>query len=326
LHVFESFSAGGCKIIAAIRRKGHNRSMFGILLVGWLALAGRIVGIGFERPLVKALGRERDSFAATTVYFGFGEILLVPLIIREFIAYPGAIADVRLWIAPALASGIIYTVAFHSYVWGMAVGEVSYLTPLYSSMFIFLYVLDVTFGNAQLALIPLAGVLAVALGIIFLNIEPGARMRDVLSPASVLRKPGAIGMLVYSFGLALGRMVDSSAASVAPPVLYAFVNNSLCVLFGIVFLAFRGKARLIVKLARERTAIAFFGAFAGMYAYVLMLVALDYFNPSVIEPVTQLSVFIAILLGGLWFHEPIRTRWLPAMLVVIGAALVFAGR
>ena len=300
--------------------------MLNVPLAGWLALFGRIVGIGFERPLVKALGRDRDSFAATTVYFGIGELLLVPLIVRELVTTPGIIADVRLWILPALLSGVIYTAAFHAYVWGMAVGEVSYLTPLYSSMFVFLYALDVAFGHARLAIIPVAGILAVALGIIFLNVKPGARILDVLNPANVIRSPGAVGMLVYSFGLAVGRMVDSSAAGVAPPVMYAFVNNSLCVLFGIAYLASRRKAGLILKLARERTAIALYGSFAGMYAYVLMLVALDYFNPSAIEPITQLSVFIAILLGGLWFREPIRTRWLPAVLVVIGAALVVIGR
>ena len=47
---------------------------------GYLALLGRTVGLGLERPLVKALGRNRDSIAATTVYFGIGELLLLPVI------------------------------------------------------------------------------------------------------------------------------------------------------------------------------------------------------------------------------------------------------
>ena len=59
----------------------------------------------------------------------------------------------------------------------------------------------------------------------------------------------------------------------------------------------------------------------------MLLYALDYFPPSVVEPVTQLGVFIAIALGGLWFGERVRARWLPAALVVCGAALVlFGGR
>ncbi|MCD6118681.1 EamA family transporter [bacterium] len=293
-----------------------------IPVVGWLALLGRTVGLGLERPFVKALGIGRNSIAATTVYFGIGEILLIPLIVWQFARDPNCLAGIAGWIAPALLSGVIYTIAFNTYVWGMSVGEVSYLTPLYSSMFIFLYILDIIFGDALLAPIPVIGITAVVLGIIFLNIAPGRRLAEVLNPLTVLRQPGAWGMLVYAFCLAAGRMVDSSAADVAPPVIYAFINNSLCVLFGIVYLASRKKARIIVNLARERLLIAAFGSFAGMYAYVLMLVALDYFNPSLIEPVTQLSVFIAIALGGIWFGEPTKTRWLPAALVVIGATLL----
>jgi hypothetical protein len=45
-----------------------------------------------------------------------------------------------------------------------------------------------------------------------------------------------------------------------------------------------------------------------------------------VEPVAQLSVFIAIGLGGLWFGEQVRARWAPSALVVLGAALLMLGR
>ncbi len=60
----------------------------------------------------------------------------------------------------------------------------------------------------------------------------------------------------------------------------------------------------------------------GQGAFLLLLYSLDYFPPSVVEPVTQLGVFIAVALGGLWFNEPVRTRWLPSAMVVGGAALL----
>ncbi|MEP0814490.1 MAG: EamA family transporter [bacterium] len=297
-----------------------------IPLTGALALLGRTVGLGVERPSIKALGKGRDSIAATTVYFGLGELLLLPLVAWQWATPPGYAADIGAWILPALASGAIYAVAFNTYVWGMSIGEVSYLSPLYASMFVFLYAMDLLAGNAKFGLLPAAGVAAVALGVILLQIEPGRRVLEILNPLNVLRRPGAVGMLIYAFGLALGRIIDKSAADVAPPVLYAFVDNAPCVIAGIAILAFRGRAGLIARLARERFWIAAIGAFAGMYAYVLMLVALDFFPPSVVEPVTQMSVFIAIALGGIWFKEPVRARWLPAALVVAGAAILMASR
>ena len=129
-------------------------------------------------------------------------------------------------------------------------------------------------------------------------------------------------MLVYAFGLALGRMVDKQAADIAPPVLYAFIDNAPCVIGGVLILALRNRAGSLLSLGRERFWIALTGSFAGMYAYVLMLIALDYFHPSTVEPVTQLSVLLAVGLGAWWFREPLRTRWLAALLVVVGAVLL----
>ena len=67
-------------------------------------------------------------------------------------------------------------------------------------------------------------------------------------------------------------------------------------------------------------------AVAGMGAYVLMLVAIDYFNPSVVEPVTQLSVFLAMGLGAWWFGEKVHTRLWAAGFMVLGAFLLIYGR
>jgi len=296
--------------------------MAGHLTLGYLALIGRTVGLGLERPFVKALGQGRDSVAATTVYFGIGEMLLVPLIVWQWLITPGYVGDFGAWIGYALLSGVIYGVSFHVYVWGLSVGEVSLLAPLYGTMFIWLYAMDVAFGEAQLGWLPLTGILAVTLGVVFLGIAPGRSLRDVLNPLTVLRQPGAWGMLAYAFGLALGRMVDKQAAGIAPPVLYAFIDNAPCVIGGVLLLALRGRASRLITLGRERFWIALGGSFAGMYAYVLMLVALDYFHPSTVEPVTQLSVLIAVGLGAWWFREPLRARWLAALLVVAGAVLL----
>jgi transporter family protein len=293
--------------------------------LGYLALLGRTIGLGLERPLVKALGHGRDSVAATTVYFGIGELLLVPVIVWQWIKHPGYAANMGEWLGYALIAGAIYAVCFNVYVWGLSVGEVSLLSPLYATMFIWLYAMDVLFGGAQFGLLPLAGILAVTLGIAALNIVPGRSLGEVLNPLNVIRQPGAWGMLVYAFGLALGRMVDKQAAEIAPPVLYAFIDNAPCVLAGIAFLAWRRRASSLIVLARERFWIAVIGPFAGMYAYVLMLVALDYFDPSIVEPVTQLSVLLAVGLGAWWFREPLHARWLAALLVIAGAAMLLAG-
>jgi bacterial/archaeal transporter family protein len=292
------------------------------ITTGYLALAGRTLGLGLERPFIKALSRQRNAIAATTVYFGIGELLLLPMLAWEWYSTPDYFAALPLWLPWALLSGVIYAVSFHVYVYGMSIGEVSLLAPLYATMFVWLYLMDLLAGYTRFAWLPVAGILLVTLGVVLLNVAPGRSLWQVLSPFTVLKQPGAWGMLIYAFGLALGRQVDKQAAGIAPPVLYALIDNAPCVLAGIAILAWQGKARLLGQLTRERTWIAIVGAFAGMYAYVLLLVAIDYFPPSVVEPVTQLSVLLAVALGAWWFKEPLRARWLAALLVIMGALLL----
>jgi len=55
-----------------------------IPLVGVFALLGRIVGLGLERPWVKALGRERGSIAATTLSFGLAVLLITPIVVWQY--------------------------------------------------------------------------------------------------------------------------------------------------------------------------------------------------------------------------------------------------
>ncbi|MCB1187445.1 EamA family transporter [bacterium] len=287
-----------------------------------IALVLRIIGLGFERPLVKALGQGRSSIAATTLYFGIGILLLLPVIIWQASTNPLYFADIHIWILPCVASGLIYALSFHTYVYAMSVGEVSYLTPLYATAFLFLYLLDIVFGTASFGLVPLGGILVVMLGVVLLNLKPGADWHKSLNPLLVVRQPGAWGMLVYAFGLATGRLIDKSVANIAPPVAYAFLDNLPAVLIGAAILLFRGRLSDVMSLHRERTKIAWVGAVSGMGAYVMLLLALRDLKPSVVEPVTQLSVFIAVGMGGLWFGEQTRTRWLPSLLLVVGAVLL----
>ncbi|HES58403.1 MAG TPA: hypothetical protein ENO21_03130 [Firmicutes bacterium] len=299
--------------------------MLNIPLTGMLALAGRVVGLGLERPLVKALGLQRNSYAATTLYFGIGELLLVPLVLWQALSHPAYFQGVDSWIVQAAVTAVIYAVSFHAYVWALSVGEVSFLSPLFGTSFVFLYVLDISFGEAQFTLAASLGILAVTAGVVFLNIAPGLNLAQVLNPLTALRQPGAWGMLLYAFGLAAGRMVDKSAADTAPPLAYALCNNSLSVLGGLAILAFRGQLSALTALVRQRSGVAAIGAVAGMGAYVLLLIALDYFNPSVVEPVSQLSVLIAVWLGARMFGERTGLRWIAAVLVIAGAALLMLG-
>jgi drug/metabolite transporter (DMT)-like permease len=307
---------------------------------GHLYLLGRVIGMGLERPLVKRLGVGFDPTAVTTLYVGLGQVMFAAVIVVSIIRNPAYFNGMLDWLPLSFISAICCAVSFHTFIRAMKIGEVSVLTPLFATGFIFMYIFYVLAGYAALAWLPLGGVLVVTLGVAFLNQPPEAATAESprqpwqrLNPQWVLRQPGATLMLINAFGVAVARYVDKTLAPDAEPVLYALVVNSLAVIVGLLMLGWgtfvnrrggstRCELAELPRLLAARWPVAIVLVIFGQGAYLLLLYSLDYFPPSVVEPVTQLGVFIAVALGGLWFAEPIRTRWLPSAMVVGGAAML----
>jgi drug/metabolite transporter (DMT)-like permease len=308
---------------------------------GYLFLAGRVVGMGLERPLVKRLGQGFDPVAVVVTYVGLGELLFAAIITGQALGDPAYFAGALSWLPWAMVPGLCYALSFFTFIRAMQLGEVSLLTPLFATAFVMLYVIDVAAGYASLTWLPLIGVLLVTLGVVFLNPSASDSRRFLplgldlrrLNPAWILRQPGALLMLLNALGVATGRyfdktLVDASLGTAAEPVLYALVVNAPTVIIGLCVLAIGRNAdgtRRLGQLARllgERWGMALVLVLFGQGAFLLLLYSLNYFPPSVVEPVTQLGVFIAIGLGGLWFNEPVRARWLPSAMVVAGAAML----
>ncbi|MCB1216335.1 EamA family transporter [bacterium] len=300
---------------------------------GYAFLLARVIGMGLERPLVKRLGVERDSVASVVLYVGAGELMFLAVLAWQYMQDPALAANLQSWLPLAIIPGLLNAACFYSFIAAMRVGEVSLLTPLFASCFVLMYAIDVVAGFAALALLPLAGVLLVTLGVAFLSpaqAEAGRRISvwQRYDPRWLLAQPGAVLMLVNATAFALVRFFDKSMAPEAHPVLYALIVNLPTVLIGLVLLAvgsLRGRASSMAALralARERWRILLWLTIFGQGAFLMLLYSLDYFPPSVIEPVTQLGVFIAIALGGLWFGEQTSARWLPAAMVVAGAGLL----
>ncbi|GEM_PF-950062 len=300
--------------------------------MGYLFLAARVIGMGLERPLVKRLSLGRDATAATVLYVGLGELLFLLVLAVQALGRPDLCAGALGWLPLALIPSLLNAACFFSFIRAMRIGEVSLLTPLFAVSFIVIYALDVAAGYAPLSALPLSGVLLVTLGVVLLT--PGSERTAGtealwvrLDPRWLLSQPGAVLMLINALAFAGARYFDKTLAPQAEPVLYALIVNAPTVLIGLAVLAWGGRRGgagpgALAALLRERWPVALTLTLFGQGAFLMLLYALDYFPPSVVEPVTQLGVFIAIALGGLWFGERVRARWLPAALVVGGAALL----
>ena len=105
----------------------HRRVAF--VLFAYVALAGRIVMLGFERIVVKKLGTGADPKAALMLFVGLAALFLLPFAVNT--VYGGHIDWA--FIKYVAASSLIYALAFLLYIRALSEGR-----PLLSLPFLIL--------------------------------------------------------------------------------------------------------------------------------------------------------------------------------------------
>lgn len=289
-------------------------------------LALRVLLLAATFPLIKALNRNQSSLAATALFVLFGGVCILPSALAQVAYHPQLLDHALQWIDNATVSALIFASGMVFFMWSMGRGEVSVLAPLTSLSLVFIYVFDLIAGNVTIGWIAPVGILLVMGGLTLLNLEPGTSLRRALNPLSVFYQPGAVGAIYYALAIATTRVVDSRVADFAPPLLYAANSNLVVGAVCLALLAIRRRGDQLVKLWTARRWIAVTVGIVGILNYVVLLVCYDYFAPSVIEPISQLGIVIATLLGVWLYREPLYWRWLAAILVCSGATLVMLAR
>lgn len=277
-----------------------------------LALAGRIVLLGFERVFVKRLGRERDTLASTALFFLASSALVVPIV-----AATGFEPHPRLWFG--LASGLVYAVAFVLYVYSLSRGEASLVTPLYNLNVFFLLLFGFAFLGEPITPLKVTGLALLVLGAGLL--EP--RGQFLVSFRHLVARP-SLAMLGTSALVAVGRTMDGFAVrGGAGTIEYAAVI--VWATTGYVALAalLRGRAAAVRGLVRERPWDAAAAGFCNVYSYMLLLVAFLTFDISVAEPASMLGALVTIVASRWLFGEKVGFRLLGAAVMVGGAVVLF---
>jgi transporter family protein len=183
-------------------------------LFAYVALAGRIVMLGFERIVVKKLGTGANPKAALMLFVGLAALFLLPFAVNT--VYGGHIDWA--FIKYVAASSLIYALAFLLYIRALSEGEASLVAPLSNFNILFLLVLSILFLSESFSFVKGAGLLVLLYGATFLN-----RQRNMyLSLKALLADKPCQMMMASSFLVAIGRIIDKGGAASTSPVLYSF--------------------------------------------------------------------------------------------------------
>lgn len=279
--------------------------------MAYFALFCRIILLGAERLIVKGLGSDGDNVDGVFVFFGLGALFLLPFAIGE---NPGDYSFVFF----ALSSGLIYSLANIFYFKSLNMGEVSLVTPIGNLNIFFLFILSVIFLRERFTLYKVLGIILIFYGTSTLKKEGNF----LKSMQAILKDKSCLYMLIYSFLVASGRIIDKSAGSRVSPMLYSFSVYAFVALIMFIYLAFNRRINDILLLIKKKPLYSVASGFTNAFTYLFLLIAIETIEVSVAEPLSMLSTIVSVALGALILKENVQSRLMGIILTMAGGWLI----
>lgn len=251
------------------------------------------------------IARSPDNQATTAVAIFAGTLVALPFALLRWNIQSEALP----WI---VASSILELVYFYLLTAAYRRAEMSLVYPIARGMApVIVLIVSIAFG-VEFHPWQIAGVAMVGGGVMLVRgIRGGARWSDVVLALAV-----AASIAGYT-------LVDKEGVRYADPATYLFLILIAPAIGGVLFVAARG------GWARVRTAITWPAIAAGIgttAAYTLVLVALSLAPAASVAAVREVSVVFAVFLGAVFLKERVgRSRWIGALVVAAGVALVVLG-
>ena len=268
-----------------------------------LALALAAAAVHAVWNLVVA--RSRDNQATTAVAIAVGVLVFLPFAVLRWRVEPQAWP----WIA---LSSVLELVYFWLLTTAYRRAEMSLVYPIARGMApVIVLLVSIALGVATTPL-QAAGVGLVAVGVLLVRgLRGTARWADV-----------ALAMAVAA-SIAGYTLVDKEGVRYDDPITYVTLILVAPAFASVAFIAARG------GWTRVRAAVRWDAVVTGvgtMSAYSLVLVALTLAPAASVAAVREVSVVLATALGALVLKERVGpSRWLGALVVAAGVALVVAG-
>lgn len=282
------------------------------MIWAYLALAGRILMLGYERIVVKQLGQDSDSVGAAFLFFSIATLFLAPVLF--FIDMPADWSFLK-WVFLAAA---IYSNTFVLYVRSLSLGEASLVGPLYNFNIFFLLILTSIFLGEEITWLKVGGIFLLFYGTSYLN----KQKNPIKSLKALFSDKACQLMILCSFLMAFGRTIDGYAVQSVSPVFYSFALYFMISVFLLIYILIRGRWVFTIKLLKEKPVPSSIAAFINAYSYLFLVIAFTKIDVSIAEPASMLSMIVTVILAHFIFGEKIRDRLVGVVIMILGAWLL----
>lgn len=248
---------------------------------------------------------------------------LLPVFAIWWLVMGGGITDLSAYAPPAGAALLLQVVANLLFLGAVRRSPLSLTIPFLALTPVFATGLAALILDEQPEPLQLVGVALVVGGALAL----GSADDSVPRATPVVREPGAYMMIGVAACWGLTMVLDKRALQFAAVPIHALIQLSGVVLAGLVYVLIAKPRR---ELARARTQLGrlALATLTGSAALGLQLIAVQHIHVGQLETIKRaLGLLGAIVFGRLVFGEPITTRKLVAIVVMVaGVTLLMLGK
>ena len=274
----------------------------------WMGI--RILLLGYERIAGNKISKDSPTFVSAWGFFFFFFLVFAPFFHTMTVGI----------FVKALLSGVIYSVSFSLYIYGLGHEDASVIAPLYNLNAVFLVLLSALFLGEPFSWKRFLGAALMVYAVSFL--KKGENI--AISYKNLLESKGAISMIVSSVLMAFGRIIDRKMTIGGSPMGYSVAVYLVISIFIFAYGIISGnRAKDYVALVKGKFVYLILGGICNAYSYVALLEAFNYYGVSVAEPLSMLSVFVTMLFAKLFLKERIGLRVVAAVLLCLGAVLIY---
>lgn len=226
-------------------------------------------------------------------------------------------------IAIGAVSGLLHALYWIFHGKAYETGDLSHVYPIMRSAPALVLLFAVIFLNEQVSLIGVIGILVVAMGVYTINIKK-ISFSGLIEPLKhIFKEKGTQFAFLTLISVAVYSIVDKIGVGFVHPILFTYFYTFFGFFFFTPYILYISKKSAILKEWAVNKKSVLINGFFATFGYMLILIALTLEKVSYVTGLRQVSVVIAVLLGGHILkekHKLIRSG--ASFLIFIGAFLI----
>ena len=264
-----------------------------------------------------------DKQAFVWWYEVVGLLLFTPLFAVYFPA--AALAEIDIWLFIAV-SGVLHFVYWVFLTRALESGDLSLVYPIMRSSPALVLLFSIVVLNEDVSLKGAAGILLVVLGSYCINMQK-LSLDSLVRPMLSLSTDRAMRFAVLTLvSVTAYSIVDKVAVGTIHPVVFAYLYPWFSMLLFSGYLGVHKNWSQIKNEWRTNRAAILVCGVLSIFGYFLILVAFTIDRVSYIVGLRQLSIVMAVLLGGYALKEKYRAiRLTFACVIFVGTFLIATG-